>query len=199
MEESTPQLHDETLQRLHRHRFCPEVIWRWAAACEIYCRGVGHFPTGGRPASSPTSPLLALLAAVPSSTVRPGCPAISKLKRFKSRFPDNSFESSCKAGFSDIPHLTKVFHYPFDNRRKLNPMSLYEKHFGMVFYSNRLKSAQNTNHMMCRGILVFWLLAMPLVYGDGALAGDCCHGTLKLDLSSVFQDERSGPKAGCSL
>ncbi|XP_044366228.1 uncharacterized protein [Triticum aestivum] len=73
MEESTPQLHDETLQRLHRHRFCPEVIWRWAAACEIYCRGVGHFPTGGRPASSPTSPLLALLAAVPSSTVRPGC------------------------------------------------------------------------------------------------------------------------------
>lgn len=59
--------------------------------------------------------------------------------------------------------------------------------------------------MMCRGILVFWLLAMPLVYGDGALAGDCCHGTLKLDLSSVFQgggdieDERSGPKAGCSL
>ena len=72
MEESAPRLHDDTLQRLHRHHFCPEVIWRWAAACEIYCRGFGHFPTGGRPASSSTSPLLALLAAVPSSTVRPG-------------------------------------------------------------------------------------------------------------------------------
>uniref|UniRef100_A0A452XZW6 Uncharacterized protein n=1 Tax=Aegilops tauschii subsp. strangulata TaxID=200361 RepID=A0A452XZW6_AEGTS len=34
-------------------------------------------------------------------------PAISKLKRFKSRFHDNSFESPCKVGFSDIPFQTK--------------------------------------------------------------------------------------------